>query len=191
MTRGNKRSNLPDPARLRDELAERARRRRTVLMRRAAAGLACCALLGVGTALLLDRHGPAKSAPTPVSSADANARACVLSEPGDASLAVVDAGLEQVAKADGHLNVQNYPLPATATDATPFLNGMIASRCGVVIGIGDLADQAIKSYATNGHPAARLIVVGAGTAQSTNVAFLSPAGLTPAGVAAQVRARLN
>jgi hypothetical protein len=191
VTRGNKHSNLPNAARVRDELAREKRRRRGLLMRRAAAGLAACALLGGGAALLLDRGGPPKPTPTPVSSVDANARACVLSGPGDASLAVVDAGLQQVAKADGHLNVQNYPLPGTATDATPFLNGMIASRCGVVIGIGDLAGRAIASYPANGHPAAKLIVVGAATTQTTDVAFLSPAGLTAAGVAAQVRADLS
>jgi hypothetical protein len=140
--------------------------------------------------VLLLHQGHGIQAPTPASSVDQNARACVLADANDPALGAVDAGLQQAARA-GRLNVQHYLVAGTAADARPLLNGMIAARCDVVIGVGGSADGAIEAYAADGQPpAARLIVVGA-TGPATDVAVLPSAGLTPQAVAERVKEELG
>ena len=185
VARKKNRSNIPNSTQIRLEADERARqRRRTLLLRTGLAVVACAA---VATASLFLRHSHNVQPNKPVSTVDANARACVLADPNDPALTTIDAGLQQAATANGHLNIQHYSIPSTDTDARPILNGLIADRCEVVVGAGPQADQAIEAYAADGQsPAAKLIIVGAAATGDANISILSPAGLTASAVATLV-----
>jgi hypothetical protein len=190
VTSGKKRLNIPNQAHIIRGLAEADRKRRRALARRAGVAVVGCAAVAA-IVLLAFRSPAAQQPPTPVSTVDSNARACVLTDPNDAALPTVDAGLQQAAQANGHLNIQHYPIPTAATDARSLLNGLIGGRCTVVVGVGQQADQAIEAYASDGQtPSVKLIAVGGGSTASSGVAVLPSSGLTSDAVAKLVEGDL-
>lgn len=140
-------------------------------------------LAAVVSTVVLTR-GRNTTPPKPISQADANQRDCVLTDPGDSTLPTVLSGLDQAAKTSGHIDVQQFAVPASANDATPYLNSLIQQRCILIVALGDEAADAVRAHvsAATQDSAIRFVVVGQDSIASPAVTTIATNALTTSAI---------
>jgi hypothetical protein len=89
------------------------------------------------------------------------------------------AGPDQVAADNGHLNVQQFTIPATDDDVTSYLRSLIQERCNTIVSMGSTARAAVIAYLAGGQASAvRFIVVSQVPIGATGVLNLPVTSLT-------------
>lgn len=192
MSRRGTKNQLPDPAIRMRKRAETAKARSRRLGRRA--GLLACAAVGITAVGLyvFARHHAGPTPPTPVSAADSNTRACILSTSDDPSLGVARTGLQQAASKLKDVNVQSFSLPSNATDAAPYLQGLINDKCRLILTIGYEAGSAAYAYARNNpETPVKFIAVGNAPQAPTSVKQIAPSHVSSTSIANMAMSSLS
>jgi hypothetical protein len=99
------------------------------------------------------------------------------------------AGLQQAANAT-RMQAQYLEVPASATDAGPYLASLVVRHCGVVIAAGPVEAAAVRADARRYHDV-RFVVVGGAATGANVVAVKGSAASIPGQVDAQVTRALQ
>jgi basic membrane lipoprotein Med (substrate-binding protein (PBP1-ABC) superfamily) len=99
------------------------------------------------------------------------------------------AGLQQAANAT-RMQAQYLEVPASATDAAPYLASLVVRHCGVVVAAGPVEAAAVRAEARR-YSDVRFVVIGGAPAGANVVVVKGSAARIPAQVDAQVTRALQ
>ena len=105
---------------------------------------------------------PQPKAAAPVNDVAGNFRVCLLTSSDSSRSAAVWAALQRAA-ATGKVNAQRFPAPAGQANAMPYVNGVVAVGCGLVVVADDGLIRVVEAAAAKAQQQ-RFLVVGAGKA---------------------------